>query len=324
MITCEKGENVNGKNLNVRYRRNAYAKTRIKIIVTVLVTLLVVALVAFLVIGGMLDSKVTADRNNQISGETQDAENATPHAEVASVKGYGVTLSGATTTTITDKATEISKAGGSNISFVVRDNSGKELYSSALAQSMGKQSAGSYIDITDVESKASAKGLSSSAIVPIYSFAKKDNVERATQLFYDAAICVESFREGADDVLIKLEGTEITDKNIEELLRFATWVKDLDSSVILGIALTKDMLSKEGAELLVGKLYEKYDFLALDLTTLKSGESISQNGNNNEIQFYLLMYKMRVLLPNVAGDDLKAIVSEIESMNVYNWQTVVQ
>ena len=167
---------MNGKNLNVRYRRNTYAKTRIKIIVTVLGILAALAIVAFLVIGGMLGSKVDADRNGQASGETQDTENVTPRTEVAAVKGYGVTLSGATTTTISDKATEISKAGGSNISFVVRDSSGKELYSSALAQSMGKQSAGSYIDITDVESKASAQGLSSSAIVPIYSFSKKDNI----------------------------------------------------------------------------------------------------------------------------------------------------
>ena len=315
---------MNGKNLNVRYRRNTYAKTRVKVIATIFGVIAVLLIISFLVIGLALKDKVDNDRNNENIEQPANGDNSAVHATVPSVKGYGFSLAGATATTASDKASEVSKTGGSNLSFVVREASGKELYKSALAQSMGKQSSGNYIDIGDIETKASAKGLSTSAIVPIYSFSKKDNIERAAQLFYDAAICAESFREGADDVLIKLEGTNVTTNNIDELLRFAEWVKDLDKDAVLGIAITRDVLSVDNAELIVGKLWEKYDFIALDLTSLKSGESISQNGNNNEIQFYLLMYKMRVLLPNVAGDELKRIVSEIESMNVDNWQTVVQ
>ena len=314
---------MNGKNLNVRYRRNAYAKTRVKVIAAIFGAVAALLVISFLVVGVALKDKVDNDRVNENTNQPQSTDTIVPHVIVPSVKGYGMTLAGATATTASDKATEVSKAGGSNVSFVVRDTSGKELYKSALAQSMGKQTAGNQIDITDIESKASVKGLSSSAIVPIYSFAKKDKIERAAQLFYDAAICAESFIEGADDVLIKLEGTNVTESNLEEVLRLAEWVKDLDEKAVIGIAITKDVLSGANAEVIVGKLWEKYDFLALDLTTLKTGESISQSGSN-EMQFYLLMYKMRVLLPNFTGDDLKKAVSEIESMNVDNWQTVVQ
>ena len=315
---------MNGKNLNVRYRKNTYAKKRIKVIAIILGIVAVIALVLFLVIGGILNKKVDNNGENTIVHGTQNTEKAPEHKQVAAVKGYGVSLSGITSTAVSEKAAAISKAGGNNMSFLVRDDSGRELYNSALAQSMGKQSGENYIDIGNIEKTASNKRLSSSAIVPVYSFDKKDDIERAAQLFYDASICVECSREGADDVLVKLEGVQITDKNIEELLRFADWVKDLDQKVVLGITLTRDVLEKGNAEVLVGKLWEKYDFLALDLTDMKAGETIAREGKNNEIQFYLLMYKMRVLLPDLSAEELEEIVAEIESMNVNNWQTVVK
>ena len=315
---------MNGKNLNVRYRKNTYAKTRIKVVLAMLGIGLAVLLVLFLVVGGWLNKKLKGDDGNTVIHGSQNTNDVVERKEVSSVRGYGVTLSGATATVISEKASEIARVGGNNISFVVRDAAGNEIYNSTLAQSMGKQTAGSYIDIGDIENRATGRGLSSSAIVPVYSFGKQNDIERATQLFYDVSICVESSREGADDVLIKLEGTEITDENIDEVLRIAEWVKDLDENVVLGITLTRDFLCKEGVETLVGRLWEKYDFLSLDLTGMQSGESVSQDGSNNEIQFYLLMYKMRVLLPDLPAEELQGIIAELGSMNVDNWQTVVK
>ncbi len=315
---------MNGKNLNVRYRKNTYAKTRVKVIAIILGIVAVIALVLFLVIGGILNNKVEDnDKNNVVHG-TQNTETVTEHKEVLPVNGYGVSLLDATASAISESAAKIAKAGGSNMSFVVRDESGNELYKSALAKSMGKQNEENYIDIGDIEKRASNQRLSSSAIVPVYSFSKKDDIERAAQLFYDASICVECSREGADDVLVSFEEVEITDKNIEELLRFADWIRDLDENVVLGITLKRELLEEGNAETLVGQLWEKYDFLALDLTDMKAGETIAREEKNNEIQFYLLMYKMRVLLPDLPAEELRELVAEIESMNVNNWQTVVK
>ena len=286
---------MNGKNLNVRYRKNAYAKTRIKVIAAIFGVVAVVLAILVLIFGGVLKKKVADDRQNAIMNGTQATDTAPEHKKVPSVNGYGINLSGATVSTVAEKLSEISRNGANNISFVVRDAAGNEIYKSALAQSMGKQSDAAYIDIGDIETRAASRGISSSAMVPVYSFSKKDDIERATALFYDASICVEASREGADDVLIKLEGTEITEQNIEELVRLAEWIKDLDSSVVLGISLTRDMLTKKNAETLVAKLWENYDFLSLDLTSMKGGENVVPEGSNNEIQFYLLMYKMRVI-----------------------------
>ena len=315
---------MNGKNLNVRYRKNAYAKTRIKVIAAIFGVVAIALVILFLVVGGLLNKKVEDDQVNSAVQGTQSADTSPKKKTVPSVNGYGVNLSGATLSAVNQSLADVSKSGGNNISFLVRDASGSEIYKSALAVSKGRQTGEGYIDIGDIESRATTKGISTSAIVPVYSFAKTNDIERATELFYDASICVEAFREGADDVLIKLEGAEITEKNIEELLRLAGWVKELDENVVLGISLTRSVLTSEKSETLVAKLSESYDFLALDLTSMKGGETVLPEGSNNEIQFYMLMYKMRVLLPDLGAEELGAIISEIESMNVNNWQTVVK
>ena len=315
---------MNGKNLNVRYRKNTYAKTRMKVIAVILGVVAVALVVLFLVVGGLLNKKVEDDQANSAVQGTQSTDTSTQDKQVPSVNGYGVSLSGATASSINQSLTDISKNGGNNISFLVRDVSGNEIYKSALAESKGRQSGNGYIDIGDIESRATTRGISTSAIVPVYSFSKTNDIERATELFYDASICVEAFREGADDVLLKLEGAEITEQNVEELLKLARWVKELDENVVLGISLTRSVLTSEKSETLVAKLSESYDFLAIDLTSMKGGETVLPEGSDNEIQFYMLMYKMRVLLPDLGADELGAIISEIESMNVNNWQTVVK
>ncbi len=311
---------MNGRNLNVRYRRNVYAKTRMKVIAIIAAVVVAVLLIAFLIVGGMLKNKVDDDRNNGGEAQTTNVDATQPQTNSQAVKGYGISLSGVTTTKISDKATEIQKAGGSNMCFVTRDSSGKELYKSSLAQSMGKQSSSDLIDVSDINSRAANKGLSVSAIVPVNAFSKKNDLERATQLFYDASVCAELYREGADDVLIKLEGTKVTDSNIEELLRVADWAKSLDSNVTIGVAITIDVIESESAEVIVGKLSEKYDFLALDLTGDKPWES--NDANNSEMQFYLIMYKMRVLLPDASGAELSTMTDYLKKMGVENWQTV--
>ena len=311
---------MNGRNLNVRYRRNEYAKKRNKLIIIIVSVVVVLLLAGFLIVGSLLKGKVDDDLQNAASDTTQNEQPEVPHANVGAVKGYGISLSGVTTTKISDKATEIQRAGGSNMSFVARDSSGKETYSSSLARSMGKQSQTDLIDVSEINSRAANKGLTASAIVPVTAFSKKDDLERATQLFYDASVCAELYREGADDVLVKLEATEITESNLEELLRFSDWVKSLDNEVTIGIALTPSVLEKESAEVIIGKLWERYDFLALDLTATKPWES--SDAGNNEIQFYLLMYNMRVLLPDATGTELSVMTDYLKGMGVENFQTV--
>ena len=315
---------MNGKNLNVRYRRNTYARTRLKVILAIVCGLAAILLILFLVIGGSFKKKVDDNNKNNPPVTEPNGTESVERKDVLQVNGYALSLSGLTSTGVSEKALEISKAGGNNVSITVRDESGKELYKSSLATDMGKQSSGaSYIDVTDIASKAKNRSISTSAIVPVYSFSKKDDIQRASQLFYDAAICAELYREGASDVLIRLEGTKISEENIDELLRFADWVHDLESDAVIGITVTREIIESDNAEVIIAKLWERFDFIALDLSDLKSADELSQNSEGDEIQFYLLMYKMRVLLGDLAGEELQSIVSALNAMNVDNWQTVV-
>ena len=103
-------------------------------------------------------------------------------------------------------------------------------------------------------------------------------------------------------------------------MRFSDWVRSLDAEVTIGIAITPAVLEKDSAEVIVGKLWEKYDFLALDLTAAKPWESSGTSGS--EIQFYLLMYNMRVLLPDATGAELSLMTDYLKGMGVENFQTV--
>ena len=55
---------MNGRNLNVRYRRNEYAKKRNKVIAIIVTTIVVLLLASFLIVGGLLKMKVDNDRQH--------------------------------------------------------------------------------------------------------------------------------------------------------------------------------------------------------------------------------------------------------------------
>ena len=317
---------MNGKNLNVQYRRNSYAKKRVRVIVAITAILLLLLVVLFFVIGRMLKSKV--------DGSVTEGEGTLPpatsaplgHAELPSVSGYGLSLSGATAQAISDKVSAIVSAEGSCINFVARSAEGEEIYSSAVARNMGKQTASAgYVGVDDISSRAKSKGLRVSAILPVNAFDVSDDLERSVLLAYDAAICAELFREGADDVLISLSGAQVSEENIDELVRLAKTVKNIDSEVLIGISLSRDVLESSGVEMLVSRLWEAYDFLAYDISTPDNDSdalTFAQESVNAEVHYYLLRYNMRILLPALEGTELSDVVDVIAGKGLSNWQTV--
>ena len=317
---------MNGKNLNVQYRRNSYAKKRIKAIVAITAIFIVILVALFFVVGNILKNKI--DGNGDEGGGTDTPAATTPpaHADLPSVNGYGISLSGLTAQDISDKVSEIAGLEGSGINFVARSSSGEEIYSSAVARNMGKQTASAgYVKISDVASRADRRNLRVSAILPVSAFSVSDDLERSVILAYDAAICAELSREGADDVLISLRGSEVTEKNIDELIRLAESVKNIDSEVLLGIALGREMLEAAGSEVLVAKLWEAYDFLAYDISEPDASKSVvtfAEESVNSEVHYYLLRYNMRILLPSLEGAELEGVVGVLKGKGLSNWQTV--
>jgi hypothetical protein len=276
--------------------------------------------------GGMLKNKVDDDHQNDASSQTDNIEPDNTHTNVPSVKGYGVSLDGLSASALSDKITQIGKSGGNCVSVVVRSSEGNELYSSSVAQGMGKQSSSNgYVSAETVASRASNKGMRSSALLDVLAFSETDDLERSVHLAYDAAICAELCREGIDDVIINVGDTEINEDNIGELVRFAENVKAIESEAVVGIALSKDMLASEGSEVFVSKLWEAYDLLVLDITDI--GEDVdpiasAEEKVSSEIHYYLLRYNMRVMFPSLEADVLDGVVSVLSDKGLSNWQTV--
>ena len=318
---------MNGKNLNVQYRRNSYAKKRIKVISILAAIVFVVLIVLFFVLGRFLKAKTDNDKNEDKGSAPAVDTQAPEHADIPSVNGYGFSISGATNVSVSDRVALIAQEKGNAINFVARNSSGAEIYFSEVAQNMGKQSSSSgYIGVDAIASRAENRSLRTSAILPINAFEEKNDLERSVLLAYDAAICAELFREGADDVLVTLNGSDVTEENIEELIRLAESVKHVDAEAVIGIALGREMLEAEESEVLVAKLWEAYDFLAYDISV--AGENaepreFAEENVNAEVHYYLLRYKMRVLLPAYEGEDLEAAVSVLKGKGLSNWQTVM-
>ncbi len=317
---------MNGKNLNVNYRRKAYAKKRARAIITIVASALVLLFVLFLIFGGILKNKVDDERQNDGSSQTDNVATDNIHTNVPSVKGYGVSLEGLSASALSDRLTQIGNAGGDCVSVVVRSSTGNELYSSSVAQGMGKQEqSNGLISADTVASRAANKGMKASALLDISAFSEKDDLERSVLLAYDAAICAELCRDGMDDVIITVRSTEINEDSIDELVRFAENVKAIESEAVVGIALSKDMLASEGSEVLVSKLWEAYDLLALDITDIGEDEdptASAQEKVSSEIHYYLLRYNMRVLFPSLGSDRLEDVVSILSDKGLTNWQTV--
>ena len=318
---------MNGKNLNVQYRRNSYAKKRIKVIAVIVCIVLVLLAAAFLVIGGMLKDKVDEDNQGEAGVTTNGDAQTPPHAELPSVKGYGMSILGATDSAVSEKASKVDQADGSCISFSARGSSGEEIYFSSVAQSVGKQSASnSYLKVSGIVSRAKARGLRTSAVLPVSALSVEDDLERSVLLAYDAAVCAELFREGADDVVITLDEGEITEDNIDELIRLAQSVKNIDGEVLVGISLSRELLAAEDSEVLVSKLWEAYDFLAYDITSIEEGKDareFAEENINSEVHYYILRYNMRVLFPNVESEDLVSMAEVLSTKGSSNWMTVV-
>lgn len=318
---------MNGKNLNVQYRRNSYAKKRIKAIVAITAIVIVALAVIFFIVGKALKNKVDGDNEERSGAATTEVTAPLAHAELPSVNGYGISLSGLTEQAISDKLSEIAELEGNGVNFVARNSSGEEIYSSSVAKNMGKQdtSAG-YVSVSDIASRAKSRSLRVSAILPVSAFSVSDDLERSVLLAYDAAVCAELSREGADDVLISLGDTEVTEKIIDELILFAENVKNIDADVLLGISLGRAMLEDEGSEVIVSKLWEAYDFLAYDISKPEADKDMltfAEESINAEVHYYLLRYNMRILLPALEGTELENVVGVVKGKGLSNWQTVV-
>jgi len=307
--------------MGVRYRNSSYAKKRVKVIVIISAVVLALIAIILLVVGNILRANSEDKHEKPMGNENDIAVEA--GSDVPSVNGYAMSLSGvnAGEATLNSYVTRAKNLGGDTISFAARDASGNELYSSALARNMGKQSGKT--TLKDINSRAGS--LRVSAGVSVSAFSEKDAVYRSVLLAYDAGICAELFAGGADDVFIRLKNGKVNSESVEALLNFAVSVKNIDASTVLGLALPSEFFSLSDADTLIDSLSEKYDFLLLDLTEIKSGSDVAEyvKSSVDAAQLYVMMYEMRVLLPEADEETTEAMITALTAKSIDNWQVYI-
>lgn len=314
--------NVGGKSMNVRYKRNSYARKRMKIIIAICALALVALAVILIIIGNTLKDK--SDGNLLLNDNTQNPSGTEPppHASVGSVNGYAVSLEGLTSSDLYTRLSEIKKTGGNSVCYTVRADDGSEIFKSSVAQDNGKQAAGNdYISAKSLADRAEDRELHSSAVVDVYSFSEKDAAKRSVKLAYDAAIGAELAIGGIDDVIFRV--SSISADNIEELCQVAESAKKIHSEAIIGISIPMDTLEGEGSEILIDRLWQSFDFLAFDMTKRPDKDADEYITKNVEAAYYyLLRYNARVLLPSADTEALAEIIEALTAKNISNWQTV--
>ena len=318
------GRNNSGRAIGVRYRNSSYTKKRVKAIVIICAVVLSLIEITLLIVGNVLRARSEEKHEKPIVNENDAVVEA--GSLVPSVNGYAMSLSNVNSgnATLSGYASQARSSGGTALCFAARDSLGKELYTSSLASSMGKQTSSGRVSLRDINN--SAGSLRTSAGVNISAFSEKNAVYRSVLLAYDAGICAELYEGGVDDVFIRLTSSDVDSENIEALLNFAQSVKNINSSVVLGIALTSDFFYLTEADTLIDRLSEKYDFLLLDLTKgAPSGANAADyvKKSVDSAQLYVMMYEMRVLLPETDKETTDALITALRAKSIDNWQVYI-
>ncbi len=308
-----------GKNASVYYRKNGYKKRRLRHIIMIALILTVALFFTFVIVGNILNKKTNEGSDNKASNisSTLPPENlATPY----SIKGYYIDINDPSS-----KLSELSRESVRDVSIKISDESGKLAYSSPTAQRFGYQSASnSLTDLGEVIRKIKSYGMSSSAVVSISGFSEKDAKTRAVILAYEAAIICEISEYGVSDITVRC--TENDTQYIDEILNFANTVKNINSDIKIGFAVTNEFLSHPDSAVYIDKLARAYTFISIDLTDPKGMDiseyvDISLSDSNN--RYYILRYNMRVLLPHTADEAIESsIQSSIEENSIQNWQKI--
>ncbi len=319
------GRNMGGRGAGVRYRNTNYTKKRVKVIVTVSVIVLALIAIVLLIVGNVLRASSEEKKEQPIGNENNTVVDA--GSDVPLANGYAMSLSSVIsgTNTIDAYVNRARGLGGNVLTFAARDSSGRELYTSSLAASMGKQSGSGRVALRDIESRTGSS-LRTSAGVNVLALGESNEIYRSVLLAYDAGICAELYAGGADDVFIRLTAGQISSGNVEELLNLADSVKNINASVVLGIAIPRSFFSLADADTLIDRLSEKYDFLLYDLTdyTASSGDAVEYVRKNvDAAQLYVMMYEMRVLLPLTDDATIANMIAAVRAKSINNWQVYI-
>ena len=313
-----------GKNRHNKYRKSIYRRRSVGIIILVSVICLSVMLTAFLIIGNLLH-KQSEKRNDPSYEDTEiSSDNLSDEKmPVKSIKAYSVLLETQDSSVFSSRLDALVRNGIYEASVPLNTSDGKLLFKSDVASKIGYPNGEANVTLSKAVSSAKENNIYLSGIYYLNAFKNSDPLVRSVELSRAGALISEALNAGFDDVIVI--APEMTNAQVDEAIRFIEDIRSLTNGGIVGLCVSDSILSTENSQELsntISALDSKIDILAIDASSEYTLGNYGTIGDKiGTMQQYILMYKMRVLLPNATdSDSVSAIINEAESNGVKNIQ----
>ncbi|MBQ8850383.1 MAG: hypothetical protein IJ011_08650 [Clostridia bacterium] len=319
---------MNGRNRHNKYRNSVYRRHNIGMIVLISVISLIALIVLFLVIGNLLHAQ-SERRSNEVSdtdtSAVQNNEQDNVKAPVQSITGHCVLLETDDNTFLSDRLDALVEQNILEASIPLNTKDEILLFKSDIADEIGYSVGTANVTLEKAVSTADTRNMYLSGIFYVNAFSNDDALLRSVELSRAAALIAEALAAGFDDVVII--APHMTEEHTEEVIAFVESIRSLAPNGAVGLAVSDSILELEDAyktSEIITRLYEKIDFLAMEVSTDDSADVLTDINNKiNAEQLYLHMYKMRVLLPYNADKEIQSsIISATETGGITNWQII--
>ncbi len=313
---------MNNRNTHMRYRRSIYRRNRIKSTLIISAVCIVIVFLLFLIIGNILK-----DRTDTLHEQTYSSaiQSSIPHTEVKAVNAFPIALSDKSST-LSSRVNAARTAGYKDICFALDSADGTLLYSSSVAQRLGKQASGSGLwTLTRVSEIFRNSGMYSVGITNINDFSSEDDLTRTAAIGYHASIIAEALRSGIDEVMIFIG--ELPHERYSELMTLANEVHRLCPEGTLGLSLSPTLFTGDN-DTLLAEIWGAFDYIAVDITTPPDEQTDIVSYADSSLGgmlYYLLRYNMRVLIPNTTDNNVAtSLISAIKAKGTQNIQIMPQ
>ncbi len=310
---------MNNRNRHIQYRKSVYRRRRIRTVLITVAILLAVLLLAFFIIGNLLKKKT--DERTPISGADSSPSTA-EHVVLSDIRAYPVAIETRDHTIFAARIHALAQKGDYAAAIPLNRTDGTLLYRSPAAIGLGKQEEGAYsVTIESAMASVSEQSTYICGIFYLTAFSESNDLLRSVELAKEAAILTEAFRGGLQDIL--LIAPAMTAEHTDEILRFTDDLRAMCPDRSIGLALSAKLLTAEQASSAVDRLYDKFDYFALNAADHGDRDPVTYIQDtiyHTDIQYYRLRYHMRVLIPFSDDSSLQnTYIAALEENGIFNW-----
>ncbi len=317
---------MNSRNQPISNRRKWRRRRTARMVVLVIVSVLLLVFVGFVIAGNALLNKT---QQSAPPPEEQNTEKDSPPtlAQAKKIRGYPILAETSDSSTFSSRLGALTAKGVTAVSVPLNTVENTLLYRSPVAETLGMQEVGAHtVTLERVAQYADEMGVYVSGTFYLTAFQEENDLLRSVLLAQASAVVAEAIRAGLDDLLLVV--SELSEERIEELIRFVDGIRALEPNAILGLAIGEQVLEMKNANVVLTRLDEAVNYMALDLTRVGDtdvGSYVDAAIHDTQHHYALLYYHMRLLLPSGADDAQQAaLIEAVEGDGFQDWQILTQ